>query len=99
MKVYARPDLSEVSLESVMQALSDPCRISILRTLLAAKGKELACNEFDLKISKATCSHHFDVLRSAGLIVTRTDGTRCLSSIRKKEINERFPGLLKLIGS
>ena len=79
----------------VMQALSDPCRIAIVRNLL--KNGECACNKVPLKISKATRSHHFTVLREAGLIQTRVEGTCCLTSIRKKEFNSRFPGLLNLV--
>jgi DNA-binding transcriptional ArsR family regulator len=95
MKVYSHPPLNRVDLATVMQALSDPCRIAIIRAL--ADGRELACNEITLDVSKATRSHHFDVLREAGLIFTRTEGTRCMTSLRKAELDKQFPGLLKLI--
>ena len=95
MKSYSHPVLKDVGLDVVMQALSDPCRIAIVRAL--AQRGELACNEIALDISKATRSHHFDVLRQAGLIYTRTEGTKCMTSIREAELNRRFPGLLKLV--
>ncbi|HXM02784.1 MAG TPA: metalloregulator ArsR/SmtB family transcription factor [Chthoniobacterales bacterium] len=95
MKYYSHPVLREVAFAEVMQALSDPCRIAIVRAL--AERGELACNEIALDISKATRSHHFDVLRAAGLIYTRTEGTKCMTSIREGELNKRFPGLLKLV--
>ena len=95
MKVYSHPSLNQVELVTVMQALSDPCRIAIIRAL--AYGQELACNEFALDLSKATRSHHFDVLREAGLTLTRTEGTKCMTSLRRAELDKRFPGLLKLI--
>jgi DNA-binding transcriptional ArsR family regulator len=91
MKSYAHPTLKEITLSAVMQALSDPCRIAIVRTLMNEKGSELAC--------KATRSHHFDVLRDAGVIFTRCEGTRCMTSLRVGELNRRFPGLLKLIAA
>ncbi len=91
--------MSEVSLPSVLQALADPCRLAILRRLLRAGGEALACNEFDLDVSKATVSHHFETLRAAGLIHTESQGTRCMTSLRSKELKKRFPGLLKLIAS
>jgi DNA-binding transcriptional ArsR family regulator len=97
MKAYTHPSLDEVSLTTVMQALSDPCRVSIVRALLAEEERELACNEILLDVAKATRSHHFNVLRDAGIIFTRCEGTRCKSSVRKKELNKRFPGLLRLI--
>lgn len=95
MKDYSHPALRQVSLPTMMQALSDPCRIAIVRALLE-KG-ELACNEVPLKVSKATRSHHFAILREAGLLRTRAEGTKCLSSIRKDEIEAQFPGLLDLV--
>lgn len=97
MKKYTHPDLAEVTLAEAMQALSDPCRLTIVRALMG--GGELACNEIPLKISKATRSHHFDILRASGIIRSRCEGTKCLTSLRKRELNQRFPGLLKLVAA
>jgi predicted transcriptional regulator len=97
VKAYRHPALRDVSLHAVMQALSDPCRIAIVRELLNAKGRALACNEVQLDVCKATRSHHFEVLRAAGIIFTETEGTKCMTSLRSKEFNKRFPGLLKLV--
>jgi DNA-binding transcriptional ArsR family regulator len=98
MKAYSHPALSKISLVSAMQALSDPCRVAIVRALLQAEGHEFACNEFPLRISKATRSHHFEVLREAGLVFSRPNGVRCMTSLRVEEFNARFPGLLDLVG-
>ena len=95
MKAYDHPDLSEVPLEMVMHALSDPCRVAIVRALLTKP--ELACNELPVEVAKATLSHHMDVLRVAGLIETRVVGAKCLSSVRRVEMNKRFPGVLALV--
>jgi DNA-binding transcriptional ArsR family regulator len=95
MKAYSHPALDQIELAAVMQALSDPCRIAIIRAL--ADGGELACNEIALEVSKATRSHHLDVLRGTGIIFTRTEGTKCMTSLRKAELDKRFPGLLKLV--
>jgi DNA-binding transcriptional ArsR family regulator len=99
VKTYRHPPMHELALPAVMQALSDPCRLAIVRELLDAKGRALACNEVRLNISKATRSHHFEVLRAAGLIRTKMDGTKCRTSLRRSELNKRFPGLLKLIAT
>lgn len=95
MKPYTHPDLRDVTLPAVMQALSDPCRIEILRSLM--ESGELACGDIPLTVSKATVSHHFSVLREAGLVLTRTEGTRCMTSVRRAELDRRFPGLLDLL--
>lgn len=94
-KTYSHPNIEAIELAAVMQALSDPCRLAIVRTLLEAG--ELACHEVPLTIAKATRSHHFSVLREAGLIVTRCEGTKCMTSVRESEIEARFPGLLNLV--
>lgn len=99
MKTYAHPAIRDVELHDVMQAMSDPCRMAIVRQLLQSKGRALACNEVELDVAKATRSHHFEVLRTAGIIFTQMDGTKCMTSVRRAELNKRFPGLLKLISS
>ena len=91
--------MRDVELHVVMQAMSDPCRLAIVRQLLESKGRALACNEVHLDVAKATRSHHFEVLRTAGIIFTEMDGTKCMTSVRRAEIDKRFPGLLKLIAS
>lgn len=97
MKRFEHPELSEVSLATAMQALADPCRVQIVSTLLEAGGRALACNEFELGVSKGTVSHHFETLRKAGVIRSVAEGTRCLSSLRDEEFEVRFPGLLDLV--
>ena len=91
--------MRDVELPVVMQALSDPCRLTIVRQLLQSRGRALACNEVELDVAKATRSHHFEVLRAAGIIFTQMDGTKCMTSVRQEELNKRFPGLLKLVSS
>jgi DNA-binding transcriptional ArsR family regulator len=97
LKRYSHPALKNVGLAEVMQALADPCRLAIVRALLAARGRELACTEIPLRISKATRSHHFEVLRDAGIISSRCEGTKCLTSLRRGDLDRHFPGLLKLV--
>ena len=86
------PAANELTLANVMAALSDPVRVTIVREL-AARG-ESACGTFELGISKATRSHHFRVLREAGLTHTRAEGTHRHVSLRRDEVDARFPGLL-----
>jgi len=97
MKTYEHPDLKEVSLVAAMNALSDPCRLQIIHALI--KHQELACNELPVEVAKATLSHHIGVLREAGLIQTRVEGTKCLNSLRESEFEVQFPGLLNLVKS
>jgi DNA-binding transcriptional ArsR family regulator len=89
------PTADEMTLAAVMAALSDPMRVAIVREL-AARG-ESTCGTFELGISKATRSHHFKVLREAGLTHTRAEGTHRFVSLRRDVVDERFPGLLDAV--
>jgi DNA-binding transcriptional ArsR family regulator len=86
------PHADEMTLAAVMAALSDPMRVAIVRQL-AAEG-ERTCGTFDLGISKATRSHHLKILRESGVTQTRVEGTRRIVSLRREDLDARFPGLL-----
>jgi DNA-binding transcriptional ArsR family regulator len=64
--------------------------------VLAAQG-ERTCGTFDLGLSKATRSHHFKVLREAGVTHTRAEGTHRHVSLRREDLEARFPGLLAAV--
>jgi DNA-binding transcriptional ArsR family regulator len=88
---YPTPD--ELRLVDVLQALSDPVRLEIVR-ILAGTDHEVACGQMALPVGKATSSHHFRVLREAGVLRGRIEGTRRFYRLRTDELNGRFPGLL-----
>ncbi len=94
---YSYPDLSEVALAAVMHALSDEARLEIVRQLIAKHDGECACGEFCGDLAKATVSHHMRVLREAGLIKHRVEGTKSITFLRRDEVGQRFPGLWELI--
>jgi len=79
----------------VLQALSDPVRLRIIVAL--ATGGELSCKAIDLPVVKSTCTHHFRVLREAGVIRQRQEGTSRLNSLRRADLETRFPGLLEAV--
>jgi DNA-binding transcriptional ArsR family regulator len=89
------PAVEEIELASVLHALSDPVRLRIVDALAA--GGELPCGAISLPVVKSTCTHHFRVLREAGLIRQRTEGTTKLNSLRRQELDDRFPGLLAAV--
>jgi DNA-binding transcriptional ArsR family regulator len=86
------PHVDEMTLSAVMAALSDPVRVAIVRRLAAEN--EVTCGTFDLGVSKATRSHHLRVLREAGITHTRAEGTHRHVSLRRTDVDARFPGLL-----
>jgi DNA-binding transcriptional ArsR family regulator len=98
MREPHHPSTTELDLSSVLHALSDPARLAVVRHL-AAEG-ECRCGHFELGISKATLSHHFRVLREAGLVHSRPDGRKRYLTLRSGDLEARFPGLLAaVIGS
>ena len=78
----------------VLQALSDPVRLEIVRQLAGCNGGELGCGAVVIPVSKSTASHHFKALLNAGVIAERGEGTRKFLLLRRAELDEQFPGLI-----
>jgi DNA-binding transcriptional ArsR family regulator len=95
MTELLHPTRDALDLTAVMHALSDPARRKIAR-MLAAEG-ERACGTFPLGVTKATASHHFKVLREAGITSTRVDGAHRYLTLRRDDLDARFPGLLDAV--
>jgi DNA-binding transcriptional ArsR family regulator len=92
MRHLHHPRIEEVTLPDVLHALSDPVRLQIVRAL--AERDEQSCSSVESSVSKSTLSHHFKVLREAGITHTRVNGTHRYVSLRRGDLDERFPGLL-----
>ena len=89
------PDLDEIDGMTVLQALSDPVRLEIVRQLAGCSGGgELKCGQVELPVTKSTASHHFRILLAAGVVAERAQGTSKFLRLRRAELEERFPGLL-----
>ncbi len=97
MREPHHPSRDEIELAAVLHALSDPARLEIVRQL--AIGDECTCGTFELGLSKATLSHHFRVLREAGVVRTRPEGRKRMLSLRQEELDQRFPGVVEAIVS
>ena len=89
------PALATIDGIAVLQALSDPVRLEIVRQLSGCtEDGDLRCGQIELKVTKSTASHHFKILRAAGVIAEREQGTSKYMRLRRDELDERFPGLL-----
>src|SRR3954466_5505371 len=92
------PSLDEIDGLTVLQALSDPVRLEIVRQLSCCPGSsELRCSQIELPVTKATASHHFKILLAAGLVSGREQGTSKYMRLRRDELDARFPGLLESV--
>jgi DNA-binding transcriptional ArsR family regulator len=81
---------------AVLRALADPVRLDLVRQLRVSEAP-IACGAFEVTVAKNTLTHHFKILREAGVIVTRREGTQALNSLREAELDAAFPGLLDSI--
>ncbi|MEM7228088.1 MAG: metalloregulator ArsR/SmtB family transcription factor [Planctomycetota bacterium] len=94
MPTIFHPDIANVPLSTILQALGDPTRLEIVRK--AADGA-CSCGDFCPEASKSRLSHHFRVLREAGIIRVECAGTHRMTSLRREELDQRYPGLLDSI--
>jgi DNA-binding transcriptional ArsR family regulator len=95
-ETIAHPCCADLELSAVLHALSDPVRLQIVAELAQGEG-ECTCGSFELPVTKSTCTHHFKVLREAGVIKQRQQGTTRLNKLRRADLESRFPGLLDTI--
>ena len=86
----------QIDLPAVLHALSDPQRLQIVR-LLAVQDKPVPCGSLDLEVTKSTATHHFRVLREAGVIRQLQTGTSKLTALRREDLDTRMPGLLDAV--
>ncbi|GAA2422609.1 ArsR/SmtB family transcription factor [Streptomyces mauvecolor] len=94
------PSIDDLRLETVLGALSDPLRLTIVRKLLLESEQfDHPCGWFGLDRPKSSLTHHFKALREAGVTRQRQYGLERRSQVRVDDLNERFPGLLNLVAA
>jgi DNA-binding transcriptional ArsR family regulator len=89
------PPVDDLTLVAVLHALADPTRLTIVETL--AVDEERPCGTFPVAVSASTLSHHFRVLRDAGVIRQREEGARRWTTLRRADLDTRFPRLLDTV--
>ena len=94
-ELHQPPDLDEIDVLTVLQALSDPVRLEMIRQLASCPPEDgLQCGQMRLPVKKAAASHHLKVLWEAGIVEGEKQGVYKLISLRREALNRRFPGLL-----
>lgn len=96
-QVLPHPDIDDVSLTDVLFALSDPARLQIVRDLAGGPLEMAQCGATNPALPKSTKSHLMKVLREAGVIRNEPRGRERLVSLRREELDARFPGLLESV--
>ena len=95
MRTLIHPDRDDIRLDRVLYALSDPVRLAIVRKL--AREGTATCGALDAGRPKSSMSHHFRVLRGAGVLRTVGDGAAHINSLRRDDLDAKFPGLLEAV--
>ncbi len=95
MRALFHPKLEDIHLPDVFHALSDPTRLDMVRSLYL--DPSVNCSVRYAAIPKSTRSHHLRILREAGLIYVEPVGTAQRVTLRREELNARFPGLLETL--
>ncbi|MFT3803442.1 MAG: helix-turn-helix domain-containing protein [Burkholderiaceae bacterium] len=95
-RAYPHPEVEDLTLHRVLFALSDPTRMAIVAELDRG-GERVFGDLLDGAIAKSTLSHHLKILREAGITNALPDGQRCVISLRARDLESRFPGLLQAV--
>ena len=94
----SHPDRSEITLAGVLFALSDPDRLDMVRQLRDGPVSASSCvPATDADIPKSTKSHLLKVLRESGVIRNEPNGRGRLLTLRRDDLEARFPGLLDAV--
>ncbi|MEV8515078.1 ArsR family transcriptional regulator [Dactylosporangium sp. NPDC051484] len=88
------PDMSGVTMVNVLRAVADPIRLRIVQTLADGEQHAKCGTHWDFGVHKSTMTHHFRILRQAGLTRTTVTGRTHTIVLRRDELNVRFPGLI-----
>ena len=84
-------------LQQVLAALADPVRLEMVRRLAGQGDGPVACARLYDGVSKSTASHHFKILREAGLTERSLQGGQSCQRLRTAEVEARYPGVLPAI--
>jgi DNA-binding transcriptional ArsR family regulator len=91
------PPTESLDLPTILRTVGDPLRLDIVRLL--ADGEEHPCGELSeaLGVPTSTGSYHLRLLREAGVTRSRANGTTRLISLRRDDLEARFPGLADVL--
>ncbi|WP_067473302.1 ArsR/SmtB family transcription factor [Nocardia amamiensis] len=93
----AAPESPPVAgLSTVLGALHDPVRLEMVRRLSNA-GTAVRCGALYEAINKSTATHHFKILREAGVTErVIVDGHTC-QRLRGEDLESALPGVIPAI--
>ena len=84
------------SVQEVLAALADPVRLEMVRRM-AASGEPVACGLLYEGIGKSTASHHFKILREAGITERVVIGGQAHQLLRADALEQALPGVVTAV--
>lgn len=93
--IGSHPDRDSICLDKVLSALGSPIRLAAVKVI--AEGGECPCCAVLPHMPKSTMTHHFRILRDSGVVWQRHIGREYKLSLRREDLDSRFPGLLDAI--
>jgi DNA-binding transcriptional ArsR family regulator len=94
-RFFEQPATEDIVLAEIMHALGEPVRLQIVAVLADGRYHPCRAEEFGIDLHKSTLTHHFKVLRQAGVTQTRIEGRDHSVRLRRTDLESRFPGLLR----
>jgi DNA-binding transcriptional ArsR family regulator len=94
MTKLAHPDIDQIMLPNVLAALGDETRLAIVGYLARNNETGMTCGQFSDLGSKTSLSYHLAKLREAGIVNVEPVGTRRIVTLRRADLDSRFPGFL-----
>lgn len=92
---FHHPATEDIGIDGVLHALADPVRREIVAKLMGCDG--MSCSKACLDLPPSTISFHHKILREAGLIRSEKKGVEVINTLRRSDIDSRFPGLLDAV--
>jgi DNA-binding transcriptional ArsR family regulator len=89
------PPRDQIQPHDLFAALGHPLRLQVVHTL--AEVGEQRCGSLVPGVPTSTLTHHWRVLREGGVIWQRPSGRELMLSLRRQDLDARFPGLLDAI--
>lgn len=91
------PAVEAFDLATIMRTMGDPIRLEIVRLLKDDAARPCSEIAAAVGIPISTSSYHLRLMREAGVTRTRAEGTHRLISLRRDDLDARFPGLVDVL--
>lgn len=91
------PTPDQIALPNVLTALGDPTRLAIVGYLARDEEQGMYCRQFTPLAGKTAITYHVAKLREAGVVNVHPEGTKRRITLRRSDLDAKFPGFLDSI--